>query len=30
MEAIVIHNIVPRLPAALEPMRELVYNLWWT
>ncbi|MDD5198975.1 MAG: alpha-glucan family phosphorylase [Terrimicrobiaceae bacterium] len=30
METIVTYNVVPRLPAPLEPMRELVYNLWWT
>jgi starch phosphorylase len=30
METIVTYNVVPRLPVALEPMRELVYNLWWT
>jgi starch phosphorylase len=30
METIVTFNVVPRLPSALEPMRELVYNLWWT
>jgi starch phosphorylase len=23
-------NVVPKLPAALEPLRELAVNLWWT
>lgn len=23
-------NVVPRLPGTLEPLRELVYNLWWS
>ncbi len=23
-------NIVPKLPLALEPLREIVYNLWWS
>ncbi len=23
-------NVIPRLPAALEPLREIVYNLWWS
>lgn len=23
-------NVVPKLPAALEPLREIVFNLWWT
>ncbi len=23
-------NVVPKLPAALEPLRDLVFNLWWT
>ena len=23
-------NIVPKLPPALEPLREIVYNLWWS
>lgn len=23
-------NIVPNLPPALEPLREIVYNLWWS
>ena len=24
------YNVVPKLPAELEPLREMVYNLWWT
>ncbi|MDQ6938616.1 MAG: alpha-glucan family phosphorylase [Verrucomicrobiota bacterium] len=24
------YNVVPRLPPALEPLREMVFNLWWT
>jgi glycogen phosphorylase len=23
-------HVTPRLPAKLEPLRELVYNIWWT
>jgi starch phosphorylase len=23
-------NVVPKLPKALEPLREIVFNLWWT
>ena len=23
-------NIVPKLPPSLEPLREIVYNLWWS
>jgi starch phosphorylase len=23
-------NVVPKLPPALEPLREIVYNLWWS
>lgn len=23
-------TVIPRLPEPLEPLRELVYNLWWT
>jgi len=30
METIVTYNVVPKLPPALEPLRELAYNLWWT
>ena len=25
-----IYNVIPTLPAALEPLREMVFNLWWT
>src|SRR5438067_3643204 len=24
------YNVVPTLPAALEPLREMSFNLWWT
>src|SRR6478735_10054106 len=24
------YNVIPNLPAKLEPLRELVFNLWWT
>ncbi len=24
------YNVIPTLPPALEPMREMVFNLWWT
>jgi starch phosphorylase len=24
------YNVTPTLPAALEPLREISYNLWWT
>ncbi len=24
------YSVIPRLPAALEPLREMVFNLWWT
>ena len=24
------YNVVPKLPPALEPLRELVFNVWWT
>src|SRR4026208_1754002 len=24
------YNVTPILPAALEPLRELSFNLWWT
>jgi len=30
METIVTYTVIPKLPHQLEPMRELVYNLWWT
>src|SRR5438132_12646524 len=25
-----IYNVIPTLPAALEPLREMRFNLWWT
>jgi glycogen phosphorylase len=25
-----IYNVMPTLPAALEPLREMGFNLWWT
>ncbi|MCX6969160.1 MAG: alpha-glucan family phosphorylase [Verrucomicrobia bacterium] len=30
MEPILTYNVIPKLPDGLEPLRELVYNLWWT
>ena len=24
------YNVIPNLPAQLEPLREMVFNLWWT
>ncbi len=24
------YNVIPNLPAKLEPLREMVFNLWWT
>jgi starch phosphorylase len=24
------YNVIPTLPPALEPLREMVFNLWWT
>jgi len=30
MEPIVTYTVIPKLPQALEPLREMVYNLWWT
>ena len=24
------YNVIPTLPATLEPLREMVFNLWWT
>ncbi len=30
MQPIHSYNVVPKLPEALEPLREMVYNLWWT
>ena len=25
-----IYNVIPTLPATLEPLREMTFNLWWT
>ena len=25
-----IYNVIPTLPAPLEPLREMTFNLWWT
>jgi glycogen phosphorylase len=25
-----IYNVIPTLPAVLEPLREITFNLWWT
>ena len=30
MQPIHTFNVVPKLPAELEPLREIVFNLWWT
>ena len=30
MQPIHTFNVVPKLPQALEPLREIVFNLWWT
>ncbi|MFZ4774099.1 MAG: alpha-glucan family phosphorylase [Terrimicrobiaceae bacterium] len=30
MDPIITYNVIPKLPAELEPLREMVYNLWWT
>ena len=30
MQPIHCYNIVPKLPEQLEPLREMVFNLWWT
>src|SRR5260221_14436454 len=24
------YNVIPNLPAQLEPLREVTFNLWWT
>src|SRR4051795_7446161 len=24
------YSVIPALPSALEPIREMVFNLWWT
>lgn len=30
MQPLFTFNVVPKLPARLEPLREMVFNLWWT
>jgi starch phosphorylase len=30
MRPLYTYNVIPKLPAALEPLRDIVYNLWWT
>ena len=30
MPTIQTYNVIPNLPAQLEPLREIVFNLWWT
>ncbi len=30
MQPLHTYNVIPKLPESLEPLRELVYNLWWT
>jgi len=30
MQPLFTYNVVPKLPGDLEPLREMVYNLWWT
>src|SRR5271165_4714549 len=30
MQPLFTYNVVPKLPTELEPLREMVYNLWWT
>src|SRR5437773_8422200 len=30
MQPVHTFNVVPKLPPALEPLREMVFNLWWT
>ena len=30
MQPLFTYNVVPKLPSELEPLREMVYNLWWT
>jgi len=30
MEPMFLINVVPSLPAVLQPLHELAYNLWWT
>ncbi len=30
MDPIITYNVIPKLPPAIEPLRELAYNLWWS
>ncbi len=30
MQPIFSYSVIPKLPEALEPLREIVFNLWWT
>jgi starch phosphorylase len=30
MQQVHTYNVIPNLPAELEPLREITYNLWWT
>ena len=30
MQPILTYNVIPKLPERLEPLREIVFNLWWT
>src|SRR6188768_1168037 len=30
MQPIHTFNVIPKLPESLEPLRDMVYNLWWT
>jgi starch phosphorylase len=30
MQPIFHFNVIPKLPASLEPLRELAFNLWWS
>lgn len=29
-QSIQVFHVAPKLPSALEPLREMVYNLWWS
>ena len=30
MNSLITFNVIPKLPASLEPLRELAYNMWWS
>ncbi len=30
MQPLYTYNVIPKLPKDLEPLRDLVFNLWWT